>query len=207
MFDGVGHVPAGKIIDIDLNPACVSCLIMLQPTTMKVNNDTILRNGSFSKAILVHKTPAESFDAIRNFRGWWSEEIDGDTDKLNEIFFYRYKDIHLCKLQLTESVRGSRLVYRVLENEFNFIKDKTEWAGTHLIFDIVAEGAQTKVTFTHDGLTPDDECYKVCQDAWSGYIGNSLKSYIETGRGIANPKDADGFNAALAEKWRLRPQA
>lgn len=174
---------------------------------MKPDKERSIRIGSFTKAILVNKTPAESFDAIRNFRGWWSEEIDGDTDKLNEIFFYHYKDIHLCKLQLTEAIPGERLVYRVLENEFNFVDDKTEWVGTYLVFGIMTDGTHTKVSFTHDGLTASDQCYQVCHDAWSEYIGTSLKKFIETGRGNPNPKDADGFNAALAEKWGLQPRA
>ena len=37
------------------------------------------------------------------------------------------------------------MVYEVLDNHFNFTKDKTEWIGTKLIFDISTEGAKTKV--------------------------------------------------------------
>jgi hypothetical protein len=168
-----------------------------------MNNEATIQNGSFSKIIHVNKHPAEAFDAIRNFRGWWSEDIDGDTGMINEVFFYHYKDIHLCRMQLIESIPGERLVYRVLENDFNFVSDKTEWVDTRLIFDIFSEGTGTCVKFTHDGLTPDDECYAVCHDAWTGYIGNSLKNYIESGKGQPNPKEKDGFNAVLAKKWGL----
>lgn len=96
------------------------------------------------------------------------------------------------------------MVYQVIENEFNFYKDKTEWVNTKLIFDISPESSKTKVTFTHEGLIPDYECYQVCNDAWNGYIHNSLKNFIETGKGNPNPKDKDGFNAELAKKWRLQ---
>ena len=162
-----------------------------------------MRNDSYTKTILVSKSPAACFDAIMDFRGWWSEEIEGNTDKLNETFFYHYKDIHLCKIQLVDFLPEKKLVYRVVENEFNFVDDKTEWVDTKLIFEISAEGSKTKVTFTHEGLVPDYECYPVCNDAWSGYIGNSLKNFIETGKGNPNPKDKEGFNAELAEKWGL----
>ncbi|HYF67745.1 MAG TPA: SRPBCC domain-containing protein [Ohtaekwangia sp.] len=170
--------------------------------TSNLYNPTIMDN-SFSLTIFVNKSPGEAFHAIKNFRGWWSEEIDGNTGKLNEIFFYHYKDIHLCKMKLVEMIPGKRLVYQVIENEFNFVKDKTEWVDTKLTFDISAEAGQTKVEFIHHGLVPEYECYQVCNDAWSGYIGNSLKNFIETGKGNPNPKDKDGFNAALAEKWGL----
>ena len=81
--------------------------------------------------------------------------------------------------------------------------DYGEWVNTKLIFDIQAKGSATEVTFTHEGLVPEYECYSVCDDAWSGYIKNSLKNFIETGKGNPNPKDKDGFNAELAEKWGL----
>ena len=158
---------------------------------------------SFTASITVAKPGSEVFDAITNFRGWWSEEIEGSTDKINETFFYHYKDIHLCKIRLVESVPDNRLVYEVVDNEFNFIKDQSEWVNTRLIFDIERRDDRTVVTFTHDGLVPEYECYPVCNDAWSGYITNSLRNFIETGAGNPNPKDKDGFNAELAKKWGL----
>jgi hypothetical protein len=91
----------------------------------------------------------------------------------------------------------------VLDNEFNFVDDKSEWVNTKLVFDITEENGKTLVQFTHEGLVPEYECYKVCHDAWSGYIRNSLYKLISIGKGEPNPKDADGFNAELAAKWKL----
>jgi hypothetical protein len=166
-------------------------------------NEAMMNNNSFTTTISVSKSTAEAFDAIKNFRGWWSEEIEGNTAQLNETFFYHYKDIHLCKMKLTEMIPGKKLVYQVIENDFNFVKDKSEWVDTKLVFDIFTDGSQTKVKFTHEGLVPDYECYQVCNEAWTTYIGNSLKNYIETGVGNPNPKDKEGFNAALAKKWGI----
>lgn len=170
-----------------------------------MNNAATVSNESksFTTVIMVNKSELETFNAIKNFRGWWSEEIEGNTDKLYEAFFYHYKDIHLCKMKLIEAVPGKKLVYQVLNNEFNFTKDKSEWVNTKLIFDIKAQGNTTEVNFTHEGLVPEYECYHVCNEAWSGYINNSLKNFIETGQGNPNPKDKDGFNAELAKKWGL----
>ncbi|MEP6793616.1 MAG: SRPBCC domain-containing protein [Saprospiraceae bacterium] len=159
---------------------------------------------SFTATILTDQNPTTAFNAIKNLRAWWSEEIEGNTDQLNEEFFYHYKDIHLCKIKLVEIVPDKKLVYQVLDNQFNFIEDKTEWVNTKLIFEITTEGSKTKVKFTHEGLVPEYECYNVCNDAWSGYIKNSLYNLITSGTGNPNPKDKDGFNAELAEKWKLK---
>ena len=162
-----------------------------------------MEDKSFTADILVDQSPAVAFRAILNFRGWWSEEIEGNTDKLNEEFFYHYKDIHLCKLKLIELGPDEKIAYLVTANEFNFVEDKSEWVNTKLIFEITNEEGKTRVRFTHEGLVPEYECYKVCNDAWSGYIKNSLYKLITTGKGEPNPKDKDGFNAELAEKWNL----
>lgn len=161
-----------------------------------------MESKKYTSVILVDQSPETVFNAITNFRAWWSAEIEGKTDTLNETFFYHYKDVHLCRLQLIEMVPHQRLVYKVLDNEFSFVQDKTEWINSKFIFEISMEAGKTKLRFTHEGLTPEDECYEVCKDAWSGYIQGSLHSLITTGKGKPNPKEG-GLNAELVEKWGL----
>ena len=137
-----------------------------------------MEKKDFTSVIAVDQNPATAFSAIKNFRAWWSEDIEGKTDQLNETFFYHYKDVHLCRIKLVGLVPDKKLVYQVLENEINFTKDKTEWVGTKLIFELMPGAKNTKIIFTHEGLVPAYECYNVCHDAWTGYIQGSLKSLI-----------------------------
>ena len=164
-----------------------------------------MENQDFTSTILVNKTPAETFSAIQNFKAWWSEDIEGETDKLGETFFYHYQDLHLCKIKLIEAIQDQKLVYLVTANQFSFVEDKTEWVNTKLIFDISKEGTQTKVIFTHEGLVPTYECYNICHDAWTGFIQNSLKNLIDTGKGQPNPKDGTNeINAENIKKWNIK---
>lgn len=158
----------------------------------------------YTATIEVDKSPSVAYNAIKNFRGWWSEEIEGNTDKLNEEFFYHHKTIHLCKMKLIDMIPDKKLVYLVTENEFSFTKDKTEWINTKLVFEITKQGETTQVKFTHEGLVPDYECYKICNDAWSIYIKRSLYNYITTGKGEPNPKEGEGINDQLDKKWKLK---
>ena len=157
--------------------------------------------SEFTSSITVHASRDAVFSAIQNFRAWWSEEIVGVTDQLNGIFFHHYKDIHLCKLKQIESIPGQRLVYEVIDNTFSFVADKTEWIGTHLVFELSETDGLTTIHFTHEGLVPSYECYEICEDAWTTYIQVSLRALIETGKGQPNPRDADGINASIVEKW------
>lgn len=183
----------------------ISVLLMSNLKSKVINQNLIInhmKNQNYTSTIVVKKDAQTAFNAIKNFRAWWSEEITGETGTLGKTFFYHYKEVHLCKIKLIEEVQNKKLVYLVTDNEFNFVEDKTEWINTKLIFELVEEGDYTKVIFTHEGLTPAYECYKVCNDAWSGYIQGSLKSLIETGTGKPNGKEGS-FNDELIKKWGL----
>jgi len=142
----------------------------------------------FTATILVSQTPQEALDAITNVRGWWSEEIEGSTDKLNETFTYRYEDMHRCQMKLIELVPGKKAVWLVTENYFSFTQDKAEWTGTKIVFDIEKKGSKTQIRFTHMGLVPQFECFDICANAWSQYIRQSLYDLITTGKGQPNPR-------------------
>ena len=156
----------------------------------------------FTTTIVVNQTPKEVFNAITNVRGWWSEEIDGNTEKLNDEFLYHYQDVHRCKVKLIEVISNKKIVWLIMDNYFSFTKDKTEWINTKIAFEISVENNKTQLRFTHIGLVPEYECYDVCFDGWSNYIKNSLLNLITTGKGEPNRKEG-GFNKELAEKWNL----
>jgi hypothetical protein len=151
-----------------------------------------MKNEGYTAAFLVDQTPEEAFAAINNVRGWWSGEIDGDTDKLGAVFTYRYKDLHRSTQEITELVPGKRVVWHILDAYLDFVKDKTEWNGTDVVFDISKKDGNTEVRFTHKGLVPAFECYGDCSNAWGFYINGSLKKLIAKGRGSPNKSKRKG---------------
>ena len=148
-----------------------------------------MKNPSFTTTFSVDQSPEAAFNAINNVRGWWSEEIEGSTDKLGDEFTYRYKDVHYCKLKVIEVITDKKVVWLVLDNHFNFTKDESEWTGTKITFEVSRKGDTTEVHFSHVGLVPEYECYGVCSNAWGSYINGSLRSLIATGKGLPNPKE------------------
>jgi hypothetical protein len=150
-----------------------------------------MNNKDFTTAILVDQSPVQAFDAICNVRGWWSENIDGGTQKTGDEFDYAYLDVHRCKIRLTEITPGKRIVWHVLDNYFNFIQDQSEWKDTRVVFDITEKDGNTILRLTHEGLTPQYECYKICHNAWTHYVQDSLFGLITVGKGEPNAKESE----------------
>ncbi|MDB4924151.1 SRPBCC domain-containing protein [Mucilaginibacter sp.] len=154
-----------------------------------------MTTSGFTTTLLVDQTPKAVFDAINNVRGWWSEEIEGSTDKLNDEFTYHFEDVHNCKMKLIEVIPDKKVVWFVMDNYFKFTKDKSEWIGTKISFEISEKDHKTQIRFTHHGLVPEYECYDICRNAWSNYIQDSLRNLISTGKGLPNgagtPRTAD----------------
>lgn len=151
--------------------------------------DSPAENASFTAAFSVDQTPEDVFRAINDVRGWWSEDIEGDTDRANAEFTYRYQDTHRSRIKITELVPGERIGWRVLDNFFDFTQDKAEWKDTEIHFQIAARGGQTEIRFTHAGLVPAYECFDICSTSWGFYLYTSLRALIRTGQGLPNRKE------------------
>ena len=69
-----------------------------------------MNDQGFTTGFSVAQTPEAVFNAINNVRGWWSGEIDGETDKLGAQFTYRDKDFHRTKQKIAELIPGKKVV-------------------------------------------------------------------------------------------------
>jgi len=142
-----------------------------------------MNTTDFTTTILVDQSSHEVFNAINNVSGWWQGAIEGSSNKLNDEFTYRMKEFHYSKQKVVELIPGEKVVWLVTESQLNFIKDKTEWTGTKIIFEITGQDNKTQLRFTHAGLNPEIECYGACSNGWQQLIQQSLFSLITTGKG------------------------
>jgi hypothetical protein len=145
-----------------------------------------MKAQNFTTTISVDQTPQEVFAAINNVRGWWSGQIEGDTDQPGAEFTYRYQDVHRSTQKITELAPGKRVVWHVVDSHLSFLNDKSEWNGSDIVFEISPKEGKTEVRFTHMGLVPEYECYDRCSNAWGMLINGSLRKLITTGKSQPN---------------------
>jgi hypothetical protein len=148
-----------------------------------------MKNQDYSVSITVNATTQEAFKRINSVTKWWTENLKGSSEKLNDEFTVRFGDVHMSKQKLVEIIPDKKVVWLVTDSRLNFIKDKQEWNGTKISFEISEKNNKTQVRFTHHGLIPEIECFDACSNAWGDYITNSLRKLINTGKGEPTPKE------------------
>jgi len=144
----------------------------------------------FTTTIQVDQSPKEVFDAVNNVRGWWTDNLEGNSQKLNDEFTVRFFDgVHVSTQKLVEVIPNKKVVWLVTKSKLNFTKDPEEWTNTKIIFEISEQGNKTQLRLTHQGLVPAIECFGACSNAWSEYI-HSIFLLITTGKGQPTLKES-----------------
>jgi uncharacterized protein YndB with AHSA1/START domain len=148
----------------------------------KGRTERVMKKQDFTTSFTVDQSPEEVFEAINNVPGWWSGELTGETNKLGTEFTYRYKDMHKSTQKVMEFVPGKKVTWHVTDAELTFVKNKTEWIGTDIVFEITRKDSKTELRFTHVDLIPAFECFGGCSGAWEALVEGNLRKLITTGK-------------------------
>ncbi len=148
-----------------------------------------MKEPDFHTCIWVDAPAQEAFNCINSVTKWWTENLEGSSQKPGDEFTVRFGDVHYSRQKLVEVVPGKKVVWLVTDSKLNFLKNKQEWTNTRICFEILNAGNKTQVHFTHMGLTPGIECFNACSNAWSEYIQGSLLKLINTGKGQPGRKE------------------
>lgn len=148
-----------------------------------------MKEQDYHTSISADATSLEAFNCIISVTKWWTENLEGSSQKPDDEFTVRFGDVHYSKQKLVEVVPGKKVVWLVTDSKLNFLKDKHEWTNTKISFEISTQNDKTKIHFTHIGLVPEIECFDACSNAWSQYIQQSLWRLITTGKGQPEKKE------------------
>jgi len=143
-----------------------------------------MQQQDFTTSIVVDKSAASAFNAIKAISGWWHGEINGIAEKVSDEFEYRFGNVHFSKQRVTEMIPNAKIVWEVTDSYLSSFKNPAEWTGTKLIFEIAEIGGSIQITFTHKGLVPTFACWGDCSAGWGALIQESLSSFIRTGKGV-----------------------
>ncbi len=138
-----------------------------------------MENKNYHRTITVNASAEETMKKINKPNLWWSKEFEGSSTKLNDEFIIRFGDRHYSKQKLVEFVPNKKVMWLVTDSKLNWIeKDKYEWRGTKMIFELTPKGDKTVLNFTHEGLVPGVECYERCVQGWDMLIKERLPNSL-----------------------------
>jgi hypothetical protein len=146
-----------------------------------------MKKQDYAATILVEATAYKAFQSINHVTGWWTENIEGRSEKLNDVFIIHFGEAFVT-MKIIESIPDKRIVWEVTDCYLHWLVDKKEWKDTRIVFEISAEGNVTRIRLTHIGLTPQVECYDSCVKGWDQYFRESLTRLINDGKGLPQKK-------------------
>ena len=133
-------------------------------------------------SIEVTQSPSEVFNCITQVEKYWSKDFAGNCKQLNDEFTIHHPNQHYSKQKLVEVIADKKMKWLVTESELHWLKNnKHEWTDTKIIFEITKANGKTILHFTHEGLSPEMECYALCNQGWKMIIKEWLFHLITYG--------------------------
>ena len=143
-----------------------------------------MEKNSFSSRISVGIGAGEALKKVSRVPEWWGVTFTGSAEKEHDTFVVKMSGDSFFNFAVTESIPDKRLAWLVTDCNMPWYSDKKEWSNTKLVFDVEEHNGATELIFTHEGLTPDVECFSDCAPGWTHWIKTSLFSYLTTGKGV-----------------------
>jgi uncharacterized protein YndB with AHSA1/START domain len=118
-------------------------------------------------------------------RSWWTADCDVD-ERVGGRATFRFGRSE-NGMEILALIPDREVRWRCVRHHFHApgqLERTDEWEGTTLVFRVGPGSAGgTDLAFEHQGLVPALECYPICEAGWRHWLGASLKSYVETGKG------------------------
>lgn len=140
---------------------------------------------NFNKAIILEATKDKVYDALTNtISKWWTEMFEGVSNEQGKSFTIRFGESVFKTMTTEELLHNKKVVWKVTDSLIDIpdLKNKTEWINTKIVWEIFSKNNQTELHLTHLGLTPQIECYNICESGWHNFT-DSLTEFINTGTG------------------------
>lgn len=143
-----------------------------------------------TKIIIPTSDKNKVFNALtKGITEWWTEILEGNSNQEGQSFTVRFGKNIFKTMLIKELIPNERIVWHFTDSLIDIptLKNKTEWIDTKIVWDLSVNNNEIILNLTHFGLTPQVECYIVCENGWYSFT-ESLCRYINTGKGNAYKK-------------------
>lgn len=134
---------------------------------------------NYQQNVSINADTSSVFKALTEQLELWWGKTDFPVQKVNDEFTIWFGDA-FWKFRIEEFIPDQKLTWKCIDGQPEF---NNEWVGTTCFWEIKPNESETELSFTHDGLTPEFKCYDICAPTWDMFITQSIKSFLEIGKG------------------------
>lgn len=139
----------------------------------------------YQRQLHLSASPAAVYRALatqQGLRAWWTQHCDAAESASGHATF-RFNGTRKT-MRIDSLVPGREVRWTCVEAHIDAasLTHKDEWVGTEIVFRLAPEGSGTRLDFEHIGLSPEVECFEICQAGWDYFLG-SLQRLVDTGQG------------------------
>lgn len=139
----------------------------------------------YKKSVSVETNQENAFNAVaREIDKWWGK-VDNPVYRMGDEFSIFFGKT-VWRFLITEFSPFNKITWKCIKAVHfheRLTNIKEEWLNTELHWNFEKKGDFVKISLLHKGLTPELNCYNVCESAWDFFVPTSLKSYLETRQG------------------------
>jgi hypothetical protein len=142
----------------------------------------------YKTSLKVKANQVDAFNAVASELDKWWGKVDSPVSKEGDKFTVSFGSTK-WRFEVTKYSEQDQINWRCIEAEHivDELSDiEQEWLDTELFWTFTENGGEVEVSFVHKGLTPQLNCYNICEAGWNFFISTSLKNYLKTGKG--NPR-------------------
>ncbi len=147
-----------------------------------------MSDHSFTLEVVLNAPPMDVYTALttqQGIKGWWTPDCEvGSNVGDKAVFrFGTMTDV----VRIDTLTHGREVRWHVLEQDnhlSDILQNNSEWVGTDIVFELSdGQDGGTLLRFRHFGLTPNLDCYRICNDGWTHFMRTSLPALLDTGQG------------------------
>ncbi|UAB73071.1 SRPBCC domain-containing protein [Vibrio sp. SCSIO 43132] len=134
--------------------------------------------------VVMETTPEKLYQAITSSEGlsnWWTKADATTILGENLSFYFGPQCDHKVEMQLVSLEKNRKVVWQCVEGPWQEMG--------HFMFIISEDERGAALSFTHEGWPEMGPFFGHCNCKWGLFIGLSLKSYLETGKGVPHPNE------------------
>lgn len=151
--------------------------------TTAINQDNKISKQDYQSSITTNISAEQAFEIITRVSEWWTSNLEGNSKEPGDVFTVHFDETFVT-FKIVEAIPDKKVVWLVTDCNLHWLKDKKEWEGTKISFEILPKDNSTQINFTHVGLVPGIECFDDCKKGWDHYIRESLFKLITEGKGL-----------------------